>query len=127
MSVVVPNWTEKAVVLGDVKIERLADSAWADSDMWPLIRASFWFAALFIVLAIGVYFVRKFRDEENDDSAVDSGSLLTEFRDLHSRGTLSDEEYKTIKTKLAATLRDELIDNDQDKPTGNKSVSDQPS
>jgi hypothetical protein len=30
---------------------------------------------------------------------------------LHSRGGLSDEEYRTIKAKLAEQLQDELKDN----------------
>ncbi len=112
--------------LGKIEIERLADTAWANSDVWPLIRASFWFAALFIVLAMGVYFVRKLAVDPDEEAATDSSDLLTEFRALHSRGTLSDDEYKTIKTKLAARLRDELNDNDQSKPAGDKGVSDQP-
>ena len=39
--------------------------------------------------------------------------MLTKFRDLHSKGELSDEEFRTIKTKLADQLRAELKDTDE--------------
>jgi hypothetical protein len=39
--------------------------------------------------------------------------LLTKFRDLHARGGLSDDEYRTIKTKLATQLQTELTRSDE--------------
>jgi hypothetical protein len=34
--------------------------------------------------------------------------MLAKFRDLHARGGLSDDEYRTIKTKLATQIEAEL-------------------
>ena len=44
---------------------------------------------------------------------TDASELLTKFRELHVRGSLSDDEYRTIKTKLATQFEAELNDNDK--------------
>ena len=36
---------------------------------------------------------------------------MSKFRDLHSRGGLTDAEYRTIKTTLAVQLKQQLKDN----------------
>jgi hypothetical protein len=36
---------------------------------------------------------------------------MSNFRDLYERGGLSDEEFRTIKAKLADELKAELKDN----------------
>ena len=51
--------------------------------------------------------LRKWRGSAADDQPAKS-ELLTKFRELHARGGLSDDEYRTIKTKLAAQLDTEL-------------------
>jgi len=94
-------------------IDSLADSPWSSDKVWGLVRASFWFALVFFVLAVAVYVVRKLQHRKEAESSGDSSELITEFRDLHARGGLSDDEYKTIKTKLSAELRDELRDSGQ--------------
>jgi len=61
------------------------------------------------LIALGVYLVGRFRGRAEDDQPVAS-ELLSNFREVHSRGQLSDEEFRTIKTLLARKLQDELKD-----------------
>ena len=84
----------------------------ADFFRHPLSLAALWFAAIFALLALGVATVRRFRGGAAEDRP-DPNELLTKFRELHSRGGLSDEEYRTIKTKLAADVESELNDTEQ--------------
>ncbi len=64
-------------------------------------------AALFgLVLAMtaGFFlFVRNWSGRTGD-SREEASEMLTKFRELHTRGGLSDAEYRTIKTKLAPDL-----------------------
>jgi hypothetical protein len=64
-----------------------------------------------VVLAVGIYVVKRFRDRSGDDQSQAS-ELLTNFREIHSQGGLSDEEFRTIKAQLAARLQREINDND---------------
>lgn len=61
--------------------------------------------------AIGVYVVKRFQDRKGDDQPRAS-ELLTNFREIHSQGGLSDEEFRTIKAQLAARLEREINEND---------------
>jgi hypothetical protein len=70
-----------------------------------------WFAVIFALSALAVIVLRKWRGSANDTQLKPS-QLLTKFRELHGRGTLSDDEYRTIKTKLARQLDAELREND---------------
>ena len=47
------------------------------------------------------------RDRAGDDENK-PGRLLTKFGEMHSRGELSETEYRTIKTVLATEVQDEL-------------------
>ena len=77
----------------------------------PLAQALLILGVGVALLAGLVYVARRFRDDDGDDrSHVDN--VLTKFRDLHSKGVLSDEEFRTIKTKLADQLQVELKDTD---------------
>lgn len=59
------------------------------------------------VSAVAVAIVRKWRGSTNDAQPTPD-ELLTKFRELHLQGGLSDDEYRTIKTKLARRLDAEL-------------------
>jgi uncharacterized membrane protein len=76
----------------------------------PLARSALLMAAIFLVTALGLAVVRKLRGHAEHDHHQNS-ELMTKFRDLHAQGGLSDEEYRTIKTKLAVQLQVELSDN----------------
>lgn len=78
----------------------------------PLLRAALWFAAIFVLLALAAVIVRRWRGGSADDQPS-SSELLTKFRELHVRGTLSEDEYRTIKTKLATELQTKVNRNDQ--------------
>ena len=73
----------------------------------PLSQAALWFAAIFALLALAIVLLRRWRGGAADDQ-LDASELLTKFRELHVQGGLSDAEYRTIKTKLAARIDTEL-------------------
>jgi len=80
---------------------------------WAVIRQLvLGVAALAILVAIGIYWAGKIRTEavQKEPSASE---LLTKFREMHSRGVLSDEEFRTIKTTLTERLQTELRDKDE--------------
>ena len=62
------------------------------------------------VLAVAYYVIAKIRPKPVQKEPQAS-QWLSKYRELHSQGELSDEEFRTIKTKLAAQLQDELKDN----------------
>jgi hypothetical protein len=78
----------------------------------PLSQAALWFAAIFALLALAVLGLRKWRGGSADDQ-LSASELLIKFRELHLRGSLSEDEYRTIKTKLAGQLEARLNDNDK--------------
>lgn len=84
----------------------------ADFFRHPLLLASLWFAAILALLALAVLLLRRFRDGAADDRSTAS-EALSKFEELHSRGGLSDAEYRTIRTKLASQLQIELSDSEQ--------------
>jgi uncharacterized membrane protein len=78
----------------------------------PLAQAALWFAVIFALSALAAIALRRWRGSAYDVQLKPS-DLLTKFRELHVRGTLSDDEYRTIKTKLARQLDAELKENDK--------------
>lgn len=78
----------------------------------PLLHAALWFAVIFALLACALVVVRRWRGSTAEDQP-DASDLLTKFREVHARGGLSDDEYRTIKTKLASELQAELNINEE--------------
>lgn len=76
-------------------------------------QAVIWGAVLLIMCAIGAYVVMFFRNHgsETRSSASDT---LSSFRDLQSKGGISQSEFREIKSVLGAKLQDELDSNDAD-------------
>ncbi|HVX59494.1 MAG TPA: hypothetical protein VHC19_02800 [Pirellulales bacterium] len=60
-----------------------------------------------VLAAVGIYVVAKVR-RSFMESGPSSTDLITNFRELHSEGELTDEEYRTIKATLAARLQQQL-------------------
>ena len=85
----------------------LAVLDWAD-----IRQLVFGVAALAIFVAVGVYCAGSIRAKSVQQEPSASG-LLTKFREMHSRGVLSDEEFRTIKTTLTEQLQAELRDRDE--------------
>ena len=77
----------------------------------PLAQATLWFAVIFAISALAVLALRKWRGSAYEGQPKPS-ELLTKFRELHGRGTLSDDEYRTIKTTLARQVNAELKENE---------------
>ena len=75
-----------------------------------LTQVALLLAAIFVMTAIGFAVVRSYRGGKAEDR-LGSSDLMSKFRDLHEEGGLSDEEFRTIKTKLARELKAELNDN----------------
>jgi len=82
--------------------------------MWEsfagLVQPALLFAAIFALTALAVSLARKFRDRAVDDTPS-SSDLLSNFRELHEEGGLSDEEFRTIKAKLAGDAKSEVNEN----------------
>ena len=62
---------------------------------------------------VGVYAVAKVRGELTD-TKPGASDMMTNFREIHSEGELSDEEFRKIKTSLADRLEDELNDSGEE-------------
>ena len=69
-------------------------------------------AWLAVAAVVGFYLIGKFRHGFRQSDQGPS-NLLDNFRELHTRGQLSDEEYRNIKSKLAVRLRDEMRKSEQ--------------
>jgi uncharacterized membrane protein len=70
-------------------------------------RVLFWLAIIALLLAGVAYLMRRLREPAADEERG-SGDLMTSFRDIHAQGQLSDEEYRTIKSRLATRMQGEL-------------------
>jgi uncharacterized membrane protein len=73
----------------------------------PTARTVLWVTVLLVMLAVGYYLVRRFRDRIGNDRQSAS-DLLTNFREMHHGGDISESEFRTIKTVLGQKLREEL-------------------
>jgi preprotein translocase subunit SecG len=75
-----------------------------------LTRAALLLAAIFALMAIVLAVARRYRGRAAEDK-LDRHQMMSNFRDLYDRGGLSDEEFRTIKAKLASELKAEVNDN----------------
>lgn len=64
-----------------------------------------WVAGLAMVTAVCWYLIGKLRGSYRE-SDLEPSNLMSNFRDLHSQGELTDEEYRNIKAKLATQLQE---------------------
>lgn len=76
----------------------------------PTAQLVIWSAALAGVILVGIYAINAFRGGADDSGEV-THQVLSNFRDLHSEGELSDEEFRTIKSMLAERSRHEVSGN----------------
>ena len=67
-----------------------------------------WMAAFAMLVAVGAYIVSRIRRSFQEEPEPVTSNLMTDFHELYSQGELSDEEYQTIKTKLASRMQREL-------------------
>ncbi|NOY30210.1 MAG: hypothetical protein GXP28_08525 [Planctomycetes bacterium] len=78
--------------------------------MVQVFEISLLFAAIFVITAIGIAVVRRYWGRAAEDRQYHS-EMMSNFRELHAEGGLSDEEFRTIKMKLAGELGSELNGN----------------
>ena len=71
-----------------------------------LVHALLWFALIFALTAGALAVARRMRGR-TVQSALDPNELMTNFRELYEQGGLSEEEFRTIKAKLARELKGE--------------------
>jgi hypothetical protein len=74
-----------------------------------LVQLAIWGAVLAAFAAVAVCVIRKVRSDKEEED-LSASELMSKFRELHSRGVLSDAEFRTIKTSLVTRLREELKD-----------------
>ena len=79
----------------------------------PVAKFILWSSVLVVLSAILIYAAVRFRGEALKDEQPEplANELMSKIRELHSRGEVTDEEFRTIKTKLATRLQGELKDN----------------
>ena len=68
---------------------------------------------LIALVMAGVVIVQRFRGGMAD-KAQDANELLGNFQEMHSRGDITDADYRKIKSVLGAQLHSDLKD-DKDK------------
>ncbi len=88
-----------------------AGSGWAWLPRGGMEEAIVWVTVLVILIAVAVYIITKIRPHSAQQE-LDAHELMAKFRELHSQGGLSDEEYRTIKSTITEQLRRQLNDDD---------------
>lgn len=77
------------------------------TDVWDFLGASVFawigLCVALLFLAGVVYWLRSWWREDSGREA-DSNELLTQFRELHREGDLTDEEFRSIKSRLATEV-----------------------
>lgn len=82
-------------------MQRIWEIPGAELVIWGALGAA--------LIAVVAYVIGKIRPNSVQQEPKAS-ELMSKFRDLHSKGVLSDAEFRTIKTTLAERLQDELKD-----------------
>ena len=75
----------------------------------PAVQATLLFAVTVTLVTLLVYVITRIRSGMTEEEGGAS-ELLTNFREMHAKGELSDQEFRTIKTQLSARLQRELKD-----------------
>jgi hypothetical protein len=77
-----------------------------------LVRIALLFAAIAALTGLGALVVSKFRGSTKDEERPAS-QMLSNFRDLHEQGELSETEFRNIKTLLSDKIQEELKDSEE--------------
>ena len=75
-----------------------------------LVPAVLWLGVLALFIGVAVFALRRLRERIDKDETAAS-EMLSNFREMHLQGGLSDAEFRTIKTVLGAKLQRESKDN----------------
>ena len=77
--------------------------------VYDTVELAVWGCVLAALAALTAYFVRRGLAASRKAEPTAS-ELLSKFREMHSRGVLSDAEFRRVKTSLSTRLQDELKD-----------------
>lgn len=77
----------------------------------PVTQCALLVVVLAVLLAGSFWGLRRFRDYIVQNQS-NSQELLTNYREMYEQGIISDAEYRTIKGRLNARMRQELRDSD---------------
>lgn len=80
----------------------------------PLVNLMIWMGVLALLVACGTLVLARLRAETVKKERTAS-ELMSKCREMYSRGGLTGEEFRTIKTHLSARLQEELR---EDGPAG---------
>jgi uncharacterized membrane protein len=87
-------------------MDRFWQSFWKNEMGWLIL----WIAVAVVLVVIAYHVITKIRPKPVQKEH-EAAQWLSKYRELHSKGELSDEEFRTIKTQLAAQLQDGLNTN----------------
>ena len=82
------------------------------SEREALVRIALLFAAIAALTGLGALVVSKFRGSTKDEERPAS-QMLSNFRNLHEEGELSETEFRNIKTLLSDKIQEELKDSEE--------------
>jgi uncharacterized membrane protein len=100
----VQRWTFSLLLYGMAADDvSFMERFWQTEPEWLVL----WTAVLMILVAIAWYVIAQIRPKPAQKERMAS-QWLSKCRESHSRGELTDEEFRTIKTTLAPRLQDEL-------------------
>jgi uncharacterized protein HemX len=89
-------------------VGRLPDGLWGRFLEAGIVGHAVWLALL---VGAAIFAIKKIRAKTVQQEPKAS-QLLSKFREQRSRGELSGEEFRELKTTSAAQLKEELKDND---------------
>jgi len=69
-----------------------------------------WLGLLAMLTVVAIYVLEKIRAAPAQQEPEES-EMISKFHELHSKGELTDAEFRTIKTTLAARLQEKVKDN----------------
>ena len=107
MTVVRPRSISFCLLFGTAA-DRGMNRFWQSGPEWLLL----WLAVLAVLVTVAWYVIGKIRPKSIQKERK-ANEWLSKFRESHSKGELTDEEFRTIKTTLTSQLQDELSDNDE--------------
>lgn len=88
--------------------------------LWQVVASPAQWITIVVVLGglIGVIAWLRARFRDDDGPAEDSLELLSQFRELHQRGELSEDEFRSIKSQLSASSHRLLTGGNRRIPAG---------
>lgn len=76
----------------------------------PLTTGLVWIAVILGITAVAFVVIKKLGRRRAAQQSASPSQMLAQFRELHGRGGLSDEEFSTIRSKLGPQVQNEAED-----------------